>query len=997
MKKIISILLILTLVLANVPSMAFASTSVIIHYHRDDNNYEGWQIWGWAEGKDGKDFEFTEEDAFGAVAYIDLAEDAEKMGFIIKTADWTKDVGDDRFIDLSQGNEVWVTSEQAEFLYEAPEGYATEKVEKNFKIDLVYDRYDNDYSNVTLVYKEKNNEANTATINITSNEAVVFDVKAADNLIFSVLKDGVAQDFEDSIIFTSKVEEGGTLPVTLEQGVDKVNYEKLSTVANVEYAVVTDVDKITVTLSKPVQLTGGLEGFSIDGLNIKSVVATNAGSKYVVPENSGYGYVFDLVTDEVDFSKTYTVKKEGLEATTETTLGNIFDTEKFIEEFTYTGDDLGYTYTSAETKFRVWAPTAKSVKLYTYNEYKTTNTIPSSTVDMVKDVNGTWVLTLAGDQKGLFYNYEVVVNGQTNVATDPYAKAVNLNGNKGVVIDLEETNPEGFDAQPELKPIEQIDSIIYEVHVRDLSMNESSGITNKGDFLGFTEKGTKNADGQSTGLDHILDLGVTHIHLLPSFDFASVDEEKTTEFNWGYDPKNYNVPEGSYATDPYAPDVRVNEFKEMVQTLHENDLRVVMDVVYNHMSSSGDSGFEKIVPGYYFRTDANGAFTNGSGCGNETASDRPMMQKFIVDSVKYWATEYDVDGFRFDLMALHDIETINLVREELDKIDPSIIVYGEGWTAGGSPLATDQQALKANAKLVNSRVAFFSDDIRDGIKGSVFNAQEPGFVSGSKSKKDDVMFGIVGSVKHPQVSIGGVDYSSDFWAAEPTQTINYASAHDNLTLYDKLTASTGATDEEIIAMNKMSAAIVLTSQGIPFFQAGEELARTKNGDENSYKSSDSVNSIKWDTKTDRLDIYEYYKGLIALRKETKAFRLGTTEAIVENLVFNETDENTIAYTVNGQEGDKYSKYVVAFNPTDEPLELTVEKANYVTLVNKDTAGTEEISSKTTDVLVIAPHESFVAGVGEASNAPSVGIIIGGVAVIAIAAVGCFVMIKKRKN
>ena len=494
-------------------------------------------------------------------------------------------------------------------------------------------------------------------------------------------------------------------------------------------------------------------------------------------------------------------------------------------------------------------------------------------------------------------------------------------------------------------------------------MHEDSGIEAKGKFLGLTEMGSKNQYNLTTGLDHIKELGVTHIHLLPSFDFKTIDESKTEEnqFNWGYDPQNYNVPEGSYSTNPYDASVRIRELKQLVQTLHENDLGVILDVVYNHTYSADDSNFNLIMPKYYYRTDESGRFTNGSGCGNEIASERLMVRKFIVESIVYWAKEYKIDGFRFDLMALHDIDTMNEIREELDKIDPSIMMYGEGWVGGQSPLQEYKMALKQNMSQLNSRIAAFSDDIRDGIKGSVFEAAEAGFVSAAKDKDESVKFGIVASVAHSQVDVKKVDYSDSFWAAEPTQTVNYASAHDNLTLWDKLKCTNpNSTDEELTKLNKLSAAIILTSQGIPFFQAGEEMARTKGGDENSYRSSDEVNQIDWKRKKEFLNLFEYYKGLILLRKTFAAFRLSNAEDIKKNIRFLDTDDNVIAYTLENPDKEIYKQFLIIFNATEDGQVFGLEGTTADILVDYEAAGNKALYTVEGDITVPAKSACVLA-------------------------------------
>ncbi len=436
--------------------------------------------------------------------------------------------------------------------------------------------------------------------------------------------------------------------------------------------------------------------------------------------------------------------------------------------------------------------------------------------------------------------------------------------------------------------------------------------------MGLTEKGTNNTAGLSTGLDHIKELGVTHVHLLPCFDFNSIDETKPdAKYNWGYDPLNYNVPEGSYSTNPYDGVTRIKEFKQLIKTFHENGLRVVMDVVYNHTALTETSNFNQLVPGYYYRQTKDGKFSDATACGNETASERPMMRKFILESMKYWVQEYHVDGFRIDLMGVHDIETMNLISKELHKIKPDILLYGEGWTAGTSPLPDSLRALKANAHQLD-RIAVFSDDIRDGIKGSVFEHKDKGFVSGKKGMEESIKFGIVASLQHPQVDYSKVNYSKAPYAKQPYQTITYAECHDNHVLWDKLAISAkDATEEERISMQKLALSIVLTSQGISFLHAGTEFLRSKKGVENSFESSDSINAIDWSLKSKNKEVFEYVKALIKIRKEHPAFRMVHSKDIRSNIHFlDNMPEGLISYTINGkQAGDSWNKIQVYFNGT----------------------------------------------------------------------------------
>lgn len=624
--------------------------------------------------------------------------------------------------------------------------------------------------------------------------------------------------------------------------------------------------------------------------------------------------------------------------------------------FTYNGE-LGALYTKGKTTFRLWAPTATEARVNLFPSGNDSDI--SETLSMTRGDNGVWEAEKTGDIKNTYYTYTVSIGGVEQDAVDPYARAAGVNGKRGMVIDLDATDPSGWDSHKAPVFENPTDAVIYELHVRDLSTADSSGIQNKGKYLAFTETGTTSPQGLSTGIDHIVELGVTHVHLLPVFDFRSVDETTSDKFNWGYDPENYNLPEGSYATDPYDGNARVNEFKQMVQSLHQNGLRVVMDVVYNHTGATQNSNLNLLVPDYYYRQNASGGFSNGSGCGNETASDRAMVRKLIVDSVVFWATEYHIDGFRFDLMALHDIDTMNAVREALDKIDPSILIYGEGWTGGDTPLATEQQALKDNARSLNECIAVFSDDMRDGIKGNVFNAEEAGFVNGNTVRRMDVMFGVVGSVRHSQINYPLLSITKNPWAAAPSQTINYASAHDNLTLWDKLkTTNPEASEGELLAMNKLSALLVLTSQGIPFFQAGEEFARTKYGDDNSYQSHDLVNQLKWENKSTYNNLYEYYKGLIALRKEHPAFRLQTEQKIAESIAFLDTDSSIIAYTLDGTSVND-GKFAIIVNSDLTERTVTLPEVGWTVLVNGEAAGTSAISSVSGDTVTVAPKTGIV--------------------------------------
>ena len=582
----------------------------------------------------------------------------------------------------------------------------------------------------------------------------------------------------------------------------------------------------------------------------------------------------------------------------------------------YKGNDLGLTYSSKSSLFRIWAPTAEKAQIIFYNTGEGGESTGS--VDMKKDLNGTWDVKVSGDIKGKFYVFKVLINGKwLNEVPDPYAKAVGVNGKRAMVIDLKTTDPAIWekDKSPEFK--NPTDAIIYELHVRDASIADNSGIKNKGKYLGLTETGTKNDKGLPTGLDHIKELGVTHVHLLPFFDFYSIDESKPekAQYNWGYDPLNYNAPEGSYSSNPYDGVTRIKEFKQMVQAFHQNGLRVIMDVVYNHTRFTEDSYFNQLVPGYYYRQTKDGKFSNATACGNETASERYMMRKFMLESVLYWVKEYHVDGFRFDLMGVHDIETMNLISKELHKIKPDILLYGEGWTAGSSPLPDSLRAIKKYAYKLD-RIAVFSDDIRDGIKGSVFEHGDKGFASGKPGMEETIKFGIVASCKHPQVDYAKVNYSKESYSAQPWNTITYCECHDNHVLWDKLAISAkNATEPERKEMDKLAMSIVLTSQGISFLHAGTEFLRTKKGVENSFESPDSINAIDWSLKTTNKEIFEYVKRLIKMRKEHPAFRMKNAKEIAANIQFiDPVQKGSITYIINGQKvNDRWKKIFIVLN------------------------------------------------------------------------------------
>lgn len=598
----------------------------------------------------------------------------------------------------------------------------------------------------------------------------------------------------------------------------------------------------------------------------------------------------------------------------------------------YRGDDLGLTFSGNEAKFRVWSPEAEAVKLRIYKNARGGDAI--ETVDMQKAENGTWVASLSPVPFGKFYTFQILHNGRWLQETPGiWPKAVGINGERAAVIDAEAVAPEGWaaDKGPALKAIN--DAVLYEMHHRDFSVHPSSGIANKGKFLALTEDGTVTPLGDKTGIDHLKELGVTHVHILPSYDYNSVDETQAplNQYNWGYDPLNYNAPEGSYSTNANNPSTRIMEMKQMVKALHDAGIGVVMDVVYNHTAQNDDSNFSLTAPGYFYRHRADGSYSDASGCGNETASERAMVGDYIVNSVKYWAKEFHIDGFRFDLMAIHDTETMNRVASELKKINPDIFVYGEGWTAGDSPLPVDRRALKENVAKMEG-IAVFSDDIRDAVKGHYSDAADRGFATGKPGLEETVKIGIVASTAHPQVDYSKGNNSKFAYASSPRQIINYVSCHDDLTLTDKLAKSMpGASEAERQRAARLAQTIVFTSQGTPFMFAGEEVFRNKKGVHNSYKSPDSVNAIDWTLKHVNADQFNYYKELIKLRKAHPAFRMTTAEDVARHIKFDKTDkDNLVSYSIVGNaNGDAWKEIKLVFNGSDDDVDVKLPKGDWL--------------------------------------------------------------------
>lgn len=634
----------------------------------------------------------------------------------------------------------------------------------------------------------------------------------------------------------------------------------------------------------------------------------------------------------------------------------------FLSYPTYDGDDLELTVDSKGTHWRLWSPAAEAVRLMIYPTDR--NTAATDTIDMTRSERGTWVASVPEQLYGRYYTFSVLDKGKWLAETPGvWAKAVGTNGERAAIIDFTTTDPEGWskDKGPKIGNIN--DAVIYEMHHRDFSQHPSSGIVHKGKFLALTEPSTKNPHGDRTGIDHLKELGVTHVHILPSYDYNSVDEANlpANTYNWGYDPINYNAPEGSYSTDPANPATRVTEMKEMVKSLHDNGIGVIMDVVYNHTANNDDSNFSLTAPGYYYRHRPDGSYSDASGCGNETASERQQMRDYIINSVKYWAKEYHIDGFRFDLMAIHDIETMNEVIAALKEINPDIFVYGEGWTAGDSPLPVEQRALKENVAKM-PQIAVFSDDIRDAVKGHYSDASDRGFATGKPGLEETVKIGIVAATDHPQIDYSKGNNSKFAYAASPTQIINYVSCHDDLMLTDKLRKSMpDATDAERQRAARLAQTIVLTSQGTPFIFAGEEIFRDKKGVHNSYNSPDSINAIDWNLKHDNAAQFEYYKELIKLRKEHPAFRMTTTEQVRKHLKFDNINEpNLISYSLTDHaNGDEWKEIKLVFNGSDEAREVKIPKGDWTVIAEDGQINSEGLGKAKGGKMTVAPRSALI--------------------------------------
>ena len=620
------------------------------------------------------------------------------------------------------------------------------------------------------------------------------------------------------------------------------------------------------------------------------------------------------------------------------------------------------TVTDAGVCFRVWSPKAEAVSLRLWSQADGDGLC--GVTAMSRQPDGFWSLTMPLAVRGRYYDFRVRTDGRWGAPTPGlFAVAVGVNGRRGFVLDLKDTDPEGWaeDAPPPL--VHPADAVIYEMHHRDFSVSSDSGIFHKGKFLALTERNVHAPDGTCSGLDHLVELGVTHVHLLPSFDFASVDESRTDrpQYNWGYDPQNYNVPEGSYATDPFDPACRIREFKQMVMALHQAGLRVVLDVVYNHTYTVDGSNFEALVPGYFFRRMPDGTLADGSGCGNETASEREGMRRFMVESVCFWAREYHVDGFRFDTMGLHDLTTMGQIRDALLKIDPVMLLYGEGWSARPARLPAWDCAVKEYIGRLPG-VAAFGDELRDGIRGWWTQTDDGGFLSGRPGYAESVKFGIVGGVAHPGVDCRRVNHASSSWAGAPWQMVNYVSCHDDWCLTDRLAAVFPHLPEaERLKLYKLAETLLFTSQGIPMMFAGDEMYRSKQGDRNSYKSPDAVNAIPWRNKGTYRELFQYVCGLIRLRRTHAAFRMRSAAEVVRRLHFLPVySDSAVAYRLDeNSDGESARCLYLFFNADVRPLQVALPHRPFTVLCREGKISADGLDSNDGGILTVAPRSALI--------------------------------------
>ena len=934
-------------------------TKVIVHYKPAEGDAVADRgVYMWGTDKNGATLNgawhaFTGEDSYGKVfeTTIDGAYDAAKIGVIVTTEGWDK-VGGDRTIDGSTGTaEIWVDGANPdETLTEAPDGY--KKAANQIDVTIHYHRLADDYTSEDGMKAWDiwgwADGVNGAAYPFTEHDdyglIAKYTLKGSGMSTpqFIVRYGGDSWEAKDpndenrtipQSAITVNADGTASAEIWLVQGDTTIYtngtlYDAKGTIVSAE---MTDFNTITAKLNKAISADKPADAVSVEGVKIKDVKAS--------------GNTVTITTaDNLDVTKAYKVTIEDY-GTQNVSLGAVVRSDAFDKKYAYDGDDLGVTYKAEKSTFKLWAPTATKVTLRLYADSADPKAAQTDAVTLEKSgKKGVWTFAVDKDLKDYAYDYELTfADGTVNTSADPYATAAVANGERSVVLSDKEKGDAGKRMASFSKPT---DAIITEANVRDMTINPNSGVSeaNRGKYLGFVEEGTT-VDGKQgaapTGIDYLKSLGVTHVQIMPVYDYGSVDETGDlsygAQYNWGYDPENYNVPEGSYSSDPSDPSARVKEMKQMVSGLHKNGLYVVMDVVYNHVYNASEHAFNKTVPGYYFRYDANGNLTNGSGCGNDVASERAMARKYIVDSVKYWATEYNVDGFRFDLMGLIDQTTMNQVRAALDEIDPSILVIGEGWDM--TDAIGNQETTQPNASKVKG-VAFFNDSLRDAIKGSVFSDEDTGFIAGKADKENLITTNVLGcNNKREGIDENGHcnNGTADANYGGADQVVQYVEIHDNLTLYDKLVKSAPNDSEETrLARTKLADSLILLSQGITDMQFGQEFLRTKGGNGNSYNAGDAVNAIDWNRTVEQAGSVNYVKGLIALRKSIKNLHLSSYDDIAKNMTVLQQSDGVVAYQLK----DGSDTYVVVFNANESAATAEAVRAGKYTVLAADGKVTE---------------------------------------------------------
>lgn len=895
--------------------------SLTVHF---DNKEEGWGLWLWPKDGEGKEYPFTGEDENGKYAEIDIKTDKNSLGFLVKDKDWNKDIGDDRYIDISQGTEIWLKSKDPAIYYENP--YEEAKSYDRLESNISYRRYDMSTDDTWAVKYWNNKDEANPKIQKLSKDGKYYTGKISsqgseiNKLYFTLIK----LDNEGKVIYQDgdvreikRFDEAGKANVYVMQDAQRVFYDKsfVDEDVRVEKASVDSFREINISLNKAVNikemLDHGYDFITNSKLSKDDIEAIGSKDSSNVSNKINIKFKKDLELDKDYEFNFYLDRVKNIKLNAKAILANVVADKKFDEAYSYDGD-LGAIYSKEATTFKVWAPTASGVDLVLFGADG------EAKIKMEKQDRGVYSYTLQGDQDKTVYMYDIhFKDGSVNRVVDPYAKSTTINGEKAVVVNPQVSMVE----RPANKYVKN--PIIYELHVRDLSNQSYSGIKNRGKFLGLTEEGTKTPNGFKTGLDYIADLGVSHIQLLPIYDYSknSVNEKNPMEkYNWGYDPVNYDTPEGAYSTDPNNPYARIEELQDAVDAIHKKNMGVIMDVVYNHVFSLGEHSFNQIVPGYYFRFDENGNPHNGTGVGNETASERKMMSKFIVDSVKYWAKTYKLDGFRFDLMGILDYQTMNTLVKELKEINPDIVILGEGWNMGNLP--EDQRATQVNSDKMPD-VGTFNDDLRDGVKGSAFNGDATGFVNGEKGVEEE-LFSSIKTAKQ----INGKNYDN------PQQLIQYTEAHDNKTAFDKIKEiHPDEDDTTTLKRQRLATVIPLLSQGRSFIHAGQEFARTKGGNENSYNAPAEVNELDWKRAEEYEGNIEYIREVIAIRKNEPLFHsesFDQVDARVKKIV---ASDGLIAYSLSEAGKNLY----IGHNREANAKEFKLPNGKYKVLIKDDKA------------------------------------------------------------